>query len=273
MTDMPRPPAPQPTAAPHVRYAQEGGVAELVLEHGARRNALTLAMWQALPRLVARAEKARSVLGLVLRGAGAHFCAGADITEFDALTRAPARRAAYRAAVAAGSAALDACAKPVVAAIEGDCMGGGVAVALACDYVVAGAGARFCLPPARLGLVYPPEDARRLMLRVGAARARHLLWQAREFSAAEALAWGLIDARAPKAKARAAALAELAHSEKLSQWSIRASKRMLRLLLAEPSAAQRKALAALNAESFRNPDFVEGVRAFRERRRPDFSFR
>ena len=200
-------------------------------------------------------KKTRSVLGLVLRGAGAHFCAGADITEFDALARAPARRA-YRAAVAAGSAALDACTKPVVAAIEGDCMGGGVAIALACDYVIAGAGARFCLPPARLGLVYPPEDARRLVRRVGFARARHLLWQAQEFSVdGRALAWGLIDARAPKARARAAALKQLAQSAHLSQWSIRAAKRMLRLLDEEPSAARRRALAALSEQSFRQRRF------------------
>lgn len=248
------------------RLALSGGpVAVLTISAPAVRNAMNGAMWAALPDIAARIAADEGVRALVVTGSGGCFSAGADITEFEAIYSSAESALAANAAIRAGLAALRALPRPVIAAIDGPCVGGGVAMALACDRVIAAPDAVFAIPPARLGIAYTPEDTAMLLERITAPRAKDLLMSARRLGAEEALAWGLVDAldAAPLAAAQAQAEA----LGRLSQASIRHSKRTVNALA---SAATDTGLSQALAELFSGPDFIEGRSAFLERRPPKF---
>lgn len=141
-----------------------GPVATVVIRNPARRNAMTTAMWRRLPELLDGLEADPAVRALVLTGAGDTFCAGADLGDLDELLDAGDASIAV-----AAEERLAAFAKPTVAAVRGACVGGGCQLAVACDLRVATTDARFGVPPARLGLVYPAPTTRRLARLVGLA--------------------------------------------------------------------------------------------------------
>ena len=242
-----------------------GRVARLTLTRPRTRNAMTQAMWAALPEVLAEAAGDDAVRALVVTGAGGAFSAGADIGEFAQVYADADSAAAYNATVRAGVAALRDLPRPVIAAIAGPCVGGGVALALACDLRMAAADAVFAVPPARLGIAYSPADTALLVQAVGPARAKDLIFSARRVPAPEALSMGLVDRLAddPLAAAtdHAAALAEL------SPASIRQAKATINALA--PATTDPAIVAGFTA-LFSGPDFAEGRAAFLERRAPRF---
>lgn len=245
----------------------QGGqaVATLLIDRPARRNAMSRAMWRALPGLLAEAAADPRVAVLVLAGAGGHFCAGADIAEFEACYRDAAAIAATNAAIRDGVEALAAFPKPVVAAIRGACVGGGVALALACDIRFAAADARFAVTPARLGLIYSHGDTLRLTRAVGAAWAKDMLLSARQVAAEEAGRIGLVE-RVVAAEALDAAVAAYAAGlAALSRPALRDIKRMVNAIAAG-ALTETAELAALFAAGFAGEDFREGQAAFIEKR-------
>ena len=165
-----------------------GPVATVVISNPARRNAMTAAMWRQLPELLDRLEPDPDVRALVLTGAGDAFCAGADLGDLAELLDAGDASIAV-----AAEERLARFAKPTVAAIRGACVGGGAQLAVACDLRIAADGARFGVPPARLGLVYPAPTTRRLARLVGPSAAKHLLFTAELIDAERALRIGLVD--------------------------------------------------------------------------------
>mgnify|MGYP003651152024 CR=1 FL=1 len=141
--------------SPAISLKTNDGIGEIILDKPAKRNALSTDMWAALPALVDAAVADTSVKVIIIHGgtAGA-FAAGADISEFETIyaTAESAERSGDTIARAIDSLAN--CAKPVIAAIDGACVGGGVSLALAADLRIAGEGAKFAVTPAKLGL--PP---------------------------------------------------------------------------------------------------------------------
>ncbi len=245
-------------------------VAELILNHPQRRNALNLEMWAAIPGLIEQAMSDRSVRVLLIHGGdGGHFAAGADISEFAThyATRGGAEAAAETLAQA--TAAIEACRAPVIAAIEGSCMGAGMSLATAADLRVVADGAKFCLPPARLGAAYPYGDLRRLSDIVGLAVTRDLLLTARVFDADEAAALGLASKRVEHGGALNAARETAAQMATLSPWALRAGKSMLNSL-GQGQRTEPSAMRALQIEGFLGDDFLEGQRAFLDKRNPVF---
>jgi len=245
-------------------------LAEIVLDQPQRRNALSLEMWAMLPDLVAAANAHPDVKVILLHGGGnGVFAAGADISEFPVIygTQAAARNSGRT--IARALDALETSEKPVIAAIEGACVGGGVSLAVAADLRIAAAGATFGVTPARLGLVYPPGDMQRLARLVGPGTAKRLLYTGRIFSGAEALRMGLVDELVETSEILPAARALALEIASVSQWSVRATKRMLRGL-ANGLEAESPEAEALFLEGFANPDFAEGVSAFLGKRRPDW---
>jgi enoyl-CoA hydratase/carnithine racemase len=251
-----------------LRIEHVEGVATLILNRPTRRNAVTRAMWEALPPLLAGLAADPGVALLVLRGAGEHFCGGADISEFAESYADEAAAARSNAAIRAGVEALAAFPKPALALIRGACVGGGVSLALACDLRIAGGEARFAITPAKLGLTYNLGDTARLVRAVGVSRAKELLFTARLIGADEAAAIGLVDRVAPEPKE---ALAEtIGAMRALSRPALRGLKRMVEAVGAG-ARSETPELAALFDDSFAGEDFREGYAAFLEKRPPRFT--
>jgi len=242
---------------------EPGRIARLTIHAPASRNAMASAMWAALPGIAA--VVADDTRALILSGDGGAFSAGADISEFAAIYASPDTALTANAAIRTGLAALRDLPCPTIAAVHGPCIGGGVALTLACDHVIAAPEAFFAVPPARLGIAYSPEDTAMLLERVRPSRAKELLMSARRLSAAEALDWGLIDSIAEDPLVAATAYAETLAD--LSQASIRQGKRTVNRLT---DVAAQGDLARGLAALFSSADFIEGRSAFLERRKPRF---
>ncbi len=249
-----------------------GSIATLTLNAPASRNAMTRAMWAALPEICARIAGDDSIRALLVTGAGGAFCAGADISEFETVYRSPEAARDYNGLVRAGQQALTDLPRPVIAVIEGPCVGGGCGLALSCDLRFAGEGAVFAITPARLGIAYSPADTAALVDKVGVARAKDILFSARKLDTDEAARIGLIDRTCPKGQAMEAARAYAAGLAEVSPASLRATKAILNGLAAREADAldPGSRLQAIFEEVFSGPDFIEGRRAFLERRRPSF---
>jgi enoyl-CoA hydratase/carnithine racemase len=249
-------------------HVGDDGVAVLTIDRPARRNAVTLAMWAALPDLLDRLAARAGVRVLLLTGADGSFSAGADVTELLDVYRDPARADAYHAANVAAEEALAAFPRPTVAVVRGACVGGGCQLAVACDLRLADGGARLGITPARLGVVYPAVPTTRLTRLVGPARAKYLLFSAELITAASALTWGLVDEVVADGglEARAIDLARVIAGR--SPLTLAAAKQVVDAAAAggDPHAA----VESWERRSRHAPDVREGLRAFVERRPPTF---
>jgi enoyl-CoA hydratase/carnithine racemase len=251
-----------------LRLERDGAVARLVIDRPAKRNAMTLAMWEALPALLAEASADSAVRVLLLAAAGeGAFSAGADIGEFAAGARDPAWRARNQAAIGAAQRALTRCPLPTIALVAGDCIGGGCGLAIACDLRVASPAARFGITPAKLGLVYPLHDTKLLVDLVGPAMAKRLLFTARLIDAEEALRIGLVETLSDDAAGAAQSLAE--EIAAASPYSVRQIKRIVRQILNGQADDDAETRGWFDA-AFEGADFAEGADAFLNRRSPVF---
>src|SRR3954469_698107 len=159
----------------------------------AKHNALSVDMWQAVPPLLAQAERDDAIRLVVFSGAGEKaFVSGADISQFEDMGAAREAVKQYEAMAEEALMAIYRCAKPTVACIRGFCIGGGVNVAISCDVRLAGDDAVFAIPAARLGLGYRLSALKNLVNLVGVGVAKDLFFTARRIDAAEAKAVGLI---------------------------------------------------------------------------------
>jgi len=175
-----------------IRLSVADGVARIALDRAAARNAVPTAAWHDLAEVAALVPADARVV-LVASDVPGIFSAGADLADLARLSRDAPARAAFRTAMRAGIDAVAAFPMPVVAAVEGGCHGAAVALALACDLIVAAPDARFAIPPARLGIGYPAADVARLVARIGQGQAARLLFTAAPIDADEAHRIGLAD--------------------------------------------------------------------------------
>lgn len=239
-------------------------VARLLIDRPEKRNAFSQAMWQELPLLLAEAVDDAAVRVIILQSAvPGLFCAGADIGEMLEKAHDADWRAANQAAIERTQHDLARADRPVIAFIDGDCVGGGCGLALACDLRIATPRARFGITPAKLGLVYPLHDTKLLVDLIGPAQAKRILFTGQLIDAQEALRIGLIDMIAEEPDSLAATIATV------SAHSVRESKKAIRRIL-DGQADEDAQSRALFAEAFTLPDFQEGVSAFVEKRKPDF---
>jgi enoyl-CoA hydratase/carnithine racemase len=243
---------------PQLLHGVTDAVATVVIHHPAKRNAMTAAMWRALPPLLDTLAADPGVRALVLTGEGGTFCAGADISTL----REGAGEAQELAVLAED--ALAAFPKPTLAAIRGHCVGGGAQLAAACDLRFATQGSLFGVTPAKLGIVYPASSTRRLVALVGPAAAKYLLFSGELIDAERALRTGLVDEVLPEGEL-AGRVAEFT--------GVLVSRSQLTQAAAKDFANGRTGRDMYWTEQMRGSgDTAEGVAAFLERRRPSFTW-
>jgi enoyl-CoA hydratase/carnithine racemase len=251
-----------------VRLEKHGAIAHLLIDRAAKRNAFTQTMWEAMPELLADAMADDAVKVVILRSAVAGpFCAGADIAEFSEGALDPEWRAKNQEAIRRAQHELARAEKPVIAAIDGDCVGGGCGLAIACDLRVASSRARFGITPAKLGLVYSLHDTKLLVDLVGPAQAKRILFTAQLLPAEEAQRIGLIEILDEDPVAGATALADTIAAA--SSHSVRNTKKIVRRIL-DGQADDDAETQALFTSAFTGDDFREGVSAFLEKRKAVF---
>jgi enoyl-CoA hydratase/carnithine racemase len=246
-----------------------GPVATLRLDRPDKRNAIAQAQWLALPGLVAQACGDPAIRVIVVCGAGGNFAAGADIAEFAQVFADRATTGAYQAAMAAATRAIEHARVPVIAQIDGLCIGAGVALAAACDVRLAASDARFAITPAKLGLLYSLADTARVMALIGPGMTSDLLFTGRMIDAAEALAIGLIGSIHPPGALAAAVADKAALIAANSPWSHEHGKQVIRRILAGARDDDAQTLGWF-ADAPQGADYREGIAAFADRRKPRF---
>ncbi len=224
-------------------------------------------MWVDLPNQLANLDG--SERALVLRGAGGTFCAGANIAEFLDLVKDPEAIRENQAVLERAQLALECAPCPVVAQIQGSCFGGGLGLALACDFRIAEADCRFAITPARLGIVYSLADTHRLHRTVGAVMCREMLLNARVLDAGEALAAGLVNRVVEPGQAAEAVEAWVAELRRHSGFSQRAIKRNINFIEGVGDDTP-ESLHELLLAGFAGDELTEGAEAFLAKREPDF---
>ncbi|MFM8846057.1 MAG: enoyl-CoA hydratase/isomerase family protein [Gammaproteobacteria bacterium] len=245
-------------------------IARVTINRPDRRNAISSAMWQELAAIAVRLHDDPTIKIVVITGAGdAAFSAGADILEMQQGLADPPRMKVMQQAVLDAQVAWERLPIPTLAVIRGACTGGGCGLALACDLRLATPDAFFAIPPAKLGLAYSLADTKRLHDLVGPSRTKEILYTGRRILAEEALALGLINeiVAAEALDERAVTLArEIAGN---ASNSVRAAKAVVNMITAGVPAETAESRRYYD-ESFSSPEFLEGARAFMEKRRPRF---
>ncbi len=247
---------------------RDGTVARVTLNRPERRNALDAAMWRALAAAMEKFAADGSVRCVVLSGAGDSFGAGADIAEFERERGTPAQAEAYGRMMVAALDAIRLCPHPTLAAIKGACMGAGLEIAVACDLRIAASSAKFGAPIQKIGVVMPWPELAMFVELIGRAATLEMLLEGRIWSAADAATKGLVTRSVDDSQFEREVeetVARIASGAPLSQ---RLHKRMVRRLGDLRPLEPAEFALAYDAVSFE--DYREGIRAFLEKRKPEF---
>jgi enoyl-CoA hydratase/carnithine racemase len=245
-----------------VRLDVDAGVATIRLDRPQALNALNTSMQEQIREAAHEVSDRKDVAAVIVYGGERAFAAGADIMEMEVLsyTEMVDRSARLQSAFTA----LAAVPKPTVAAISRYALGGGCELAMCCDFRVAGESARLGQPEILLGIIPGAGGTQRLARLVGPARAKDLIFSGRQITAAEALAWGLVDEVVPDDEVYEAARRRVVRYVGGPAYALRAAKeavdRGVEVDLATGLEIERTLFAGL----FATADRVIGMRSFRE---------
>jgi len=252
----------------HVRLLVDQAVARVTLSNPAKFNAMSRAMWRELRGVFSELQQRTDLRAVLVAGEGGHFCAGGDIAEYTDFRFEPeGLRDFHENDVWGGLSAMLACDLPILAQIEGNCMGAGVEIASCCDIRVAGQGARFGAPIAKLGFPMAPREAELVAREVGLATARQMLLEAAVLDAPTMLARGFLQTVVPDTDVQTETLQRALRITRLAPQAARLNKQSLRVLASGQGVAGLLPTAYAYADS---AEHREGIAAFVAKRPPIF---
>lgn len=254
-----------------MRAEKESEIGWMIFNNPERHNALALDMWEAIPQIIEDFEADPEIRVIVLRGAGGKaFISGADISQFEEQRSSKERAENYGRIAGRANASVQGASKPTIAMIRGYCMGGGLGMALNCDLRLATPESRFSIPAARLGVGYDQRGLRRLMDIVGPAYAKEIFFTARQFSAEEALAMRLVNRVRPADELDSLLRDYCRRIAENAPLTLRSVKTIVGELAKDESARDEELCRQVVRDCFESADYVEGRRAFMEKRKPRF---
>ncbi|MCM5571778.1 enoyl-CoA hydratase [Burkholderiaceae bacterium FT117] len=256
---------------PEIIVRRDGPIGRIIISNPAKYNAMSNAMWAALPPALEQHDADPEVRLVVIEGEGDKaFVSGADISQFETERTGAGRQDKYGDSVEAAYVAPTRCSKPVVAKIRGICFGGGLGLAAACDIRFARADARFRMPAGRLGLGYNAIGVRRFLQVFGVQNTMDIFFSARIFGAEEAARMGFVSKVAAAEDFEKMVDDWCATVAENAPLTLRALKKTVNQLVRDPGDRDMASAEAAIQACFDSDDYREGARAFMEKRPPVF---
>jgi enoyl-CoA hydratase/carnithine racemase len=248
-------------------------VARLTISNPEKRNALDHEILDAIATTVPQLDRGIDVRCLLITGTPPVFSAGYDIGSIPETTFERDAEALVAHPFHAAMEKLAAFPWPTIAAINGHCLGGGLELAITCDLRICAAGAKLGMPPAKLGLIYSHTGLRRFLHVIGLARTKEVFLTGRNYEAIRAAEIGLVNEVVGQDEIDRAALDLAAEVAGNAPLSMKGNKHAIELLTENPvlSEQQQRSLVALRESCFSSSDFREGIRAFAEKRKPQWT--
>ncbi len=250
------------------------GIGWMIFNNPERHNAVSMEMWQAAERILTDFTNDDAVRVVVVTGAGGRaFVSGADISKFESERASEDAVAAYQTQTKKVYDLLGDLPKPTIAMIQGHCIGGGTALAVTCDLRICGETASFGVPAAKLGLGYPIEGIRRLVDLVGPSFAKEIFFTAKKWGAEDARIMGLVNRVVPNDKLEEFVVDYAKTIASNAPLTVASVKVIVREALKDRGAADEALCDAWVKRCFASEDYIEGRRAFMEKRPPQFKGR
>lgn len=248
---------------------KDGGIGWMTFNNPERRNAISYEMREAILQILDDFEADPAIRVIVMKGAGdKSFVSGSDISQFEKRRSTPEQIAVYNELSTRVQRRYDTLQKPLIAMIRGFCLGGGLGTALNADLRIASDDSQFGIPAGRLGIAYNWRGVKRLVAVVGPTNAKEILFTAKRFSAQDAFRWGLLNKVVAAAELESTTRDMAMAIADNAPLSVLSAKRMIDETMKPPHEWDEAMCKALVKQAMESLDYIEGRRAFMEKRKP-----